>query len=230
MLGILYLLFFLAGGVFLTRMLLPRRKPVLRVYLGLSLGLFLMMWLPVLWAYAVRFSYTAHALAAGSLAALCVLGWLCRDKTAPAPMDERQKKLLLALAVMVIPLGAVSGYLQYTHSIRLAADGSYHVGQSTYGDLSLHLAICTSIVNAKFPLENSLMLGATMAYPYLSDSVASTFYLLGTPLNTAMALTGTLMMLLTYAGYGLLADQLCRRKGAPQAPEPFHRFSDCRFP
>ena len=48
MLGILYLLFFLAGGVFLTRMLLPRRKPVLRVYLGLSLGLFLMMWLPVL--------------------------------------------------------------------------------------------------------------------------------------------------------------------------------------
>ena len=104
MLGILYLLFFLAGGVFLTRMLLPRRKPVLRVYLGLSLGLFLMMWLPVLWAYAVRFSYTAHALAAGSLAALCVLGWLCRDKTAPAPMDERQKKLLLALALKVFVL------------------------------------------------------------------------------------------------------------------------------
>ena len=214
MLGILYLLFFLAGGVFLTRMLLPRRKPVLRVYLGLSLGLFLMMWLPVLWAYAVRFSYTAHALAAGLLAALCALGWLCRDKAAPAPMDERQKKLLLALAVMVIPLGVVSGYLQYTHSIRLAADGSYHVGQSTYGDLSLHLAICTSIINAKFPLENSLMLGATMAYPYLSDSVASTFYLFGMPLNAAMAFTGTLMMLLTYAGYGLLADQLCRKKGA----------------
>lgn len=88
------------------------------------------------------------------------------------------------------------------------------MGQSTYGDLSLHLAICTSIVNAKFPLENSLMLGATMAYPYLSDSVASTFYLFGMPLNTAMAFTGTLMMLLTYAGYGLLADQLCRKKGA----------------
>ena len=214
MLGILYLLFFLAGGVFLTRMLLPRRKPVLRVYLGLSLGLFLMMWLPVLWAYAVRFSYAAHGLAAGSLVVLCVLGWVCRDQTKPAPMDEQQKKLLLALAVMVIPLGVVSGYLQYTHSIRLAADGSYHVGQSTYGDLSLHLAICTSIVNAKFPLENSLMLGATMAYPYLSDSVASTFYLFGMPLNTSMAFTGTLMMLLTYAGYGLLADQLCRRKGA----------------
>ena len=79
MLGILcslfFLLFFLAGGVFLTRMLLPRRKPVLRVYLGLSLGLFLMMWLPVLWAYAVRFSYAAHGLEGGSLGVLCVVGW-----------------------------------------------------------------------------------------------------------------------------------------------------------
>ena len=34
------------------------------------------------------------------------------------------------------------------------------------------------------------------------------------PLNAAMAFTGTLMMLLTYTGYGLLADQLCRKRGA----------------
>ena len=106
------------------------------------------------------------------------------------------------------------GFAGYTHSIRLAADGTYHVGQSTYGDLSLHLAVCTSIVNASFPLENSLMLGATMAYPYLSDSIATSMLMLGMPLNTAMAFTGTMMMALVYAGYGLLAMQLCRRRGA----------------
>ena len=91
MLGILcslfFLLFFLAGGLFLTRMLLPRRKPVLRVYLGLSLGLFLMMWLPVLWAYAVRFSYAAHGLAAGIF--FCAIrfpsfGMRCRAYSASA--------------------------------------------------------------------------------------------------------------------------------------------------
>ena len=111
-------------------------------------------------------------------------------------------------------LTVLGGYLQYTHSIRLAADGTYHVGQSTYGDLSLHLAVCTSIVNASFPLENSLMLGATMAYPYLSDSIATSMLMLGMPLNTAMVFTGTMMMALVYAGYGLLAMQLCRRRGA----------------
>ena len=38
LLSILYLLFFLAGGVTVTRLLLPRLRTVLRVYLGLSLG------------------------------------------------------------------------------------------------------------------------------------------------------------------------------------------------
>ena len=124
------------------------------------------------------------------------------------------KKLLLSLAVMVIPLGILGGYLQYTHSIRPMADGSYYVGQSTYGDLSLHLAVTTSIVNAKFPLENSLMLGATMAYPYLADSIATTMLMFGQSLPTAMAFTGTLMMTLVFMGYGLLVSQLCRKRGA----------------
>lgn len=214
MFSILYLILFLAGGCFLAWMLLPRIKPVLRLYIGASFGVLLMMWLPVLWAYAVRFSFTAHWLAAGTLAVLCAAGWLLRDKGERKPFDDEQKKLLISLAVMVVPLTILSGYLQYTHSIREMADGSYHVGQSTYGDLSLHLAVCTSIVNAAFPLENSLMPGATMAYPYLSDSFASTLYMMGMELNTSMAFSGTLMMALVFTGYALLADQLCRKRGA----------------
>jgi len=214
LLGIFYLLFFAAGGVWIARMLLPRMRAVKRAYIGVSLGVLLMMWLPVLWAYAFRFDFLSHGLAAGTLAALCALAWALRDRREALPFDEREKQLLRKLAIMVIPLALVSGWLQYTHSIRLAADGSYHVGQSTYGDLSLHLAVASSVVGAKFPLHNSLMLGATMAYPYLSDSIASTMMLLGMPLNTAMAFTGTLMMTLVFTGYGLLCLQLCRRKGA----------------
>ena len=212
--GLFYLLFFMAGGVIITRLLLPGMRPVKRGYIGVSLGVLLMMWLPVLWAYAFRFDFLSHALAAATLLGLCVLSWAARDGRKAARFDEKEKRTLIRLAVMVIPLAVLSGYLQYTHSIRLAADGSYHVGQSTYGDLSLHLAVATSIVGAKFPLHNSLMLGATMAYPYLSDSIASTMLLFGMPLNTAMAFTGTLMMTLVFCGYGLLCMQLCRKRGA----------------
>ncbi len=214
MLSILYLLLFLAGGVWISRMLLPGRRPLVRLYIGLSLGVLLLMWLPVLWAYGVRFSYAAHWLAAGTLLGLCGLAWFLRDRTPLKPMNAREERLALDLIWMVLPLAILSGFLQYTHSIRPMADGSYHVGQSTYGDLSLHLAVTTSIVNAKFPLENSLMLGATMAYPHLSDSIATSMYMLGQSLPTAMASTGTLMMTLVYMGYGLLVSQLCRRRGA----------------
>ena len=213
-LSILYLLFFLAGGVAITRLLLPRMRPVKRVYIGLSLGVLLLMWLPVLWAYAFCFDFLSHGLAAVSLLGLCGLSYVFRDKRPAVPFDGRERRALKTLLILVLPLAVLGGYLEYTHSIRLAADGSLHVGQSTYGDLSLHLAVATSIVGAKFPLHNSLMLGATMAYPYLSDSIASTLILFGTELNNAMFLTGTLMMTLVFAGYALLCMQLCRRRGA----------------
>jgi len=58
------------------------------------------------------------------------------------------------------------------------------------------------------------MLGATMAYPYLSDSIASTMILFGMELNNAMAFTGALMMTLVFTGYALLCLQLCRKRGA----------------
>ena len=66
MFALVYLLLFLAGGVAITRLLLPRIRPVVRVYTGLSLGVLLMMWLPMLWAYAVRFGVTGHGLAAAT--------------------------------------------------------------------------------------------------------------------------------------------------------------------
>ena len=79
MAGILYLLFFLTGGVIITRLLLPRMRPIKRVYIGASVGVLLMMWLPVLWAYAFRFDFLSHGLAALALAGLCGLAYALRD-------------------------------------------------------------------------------------------------------------------------------------------------------
>ncbi len=213
-LSILYFAYFLTGGVIIARLFLPRLRVLARMYIGASLGVLFTMWLPMLWASVARFSYLGHGLAAGTLAVLCLAAYALRDRREAIPFDKRDLAALKRLALWVLPLAVLSGYLQYTHSIRPAADGSYHVGQSTYGDLSLHLAVATSIVNAKFPVHNSLMLGASMAYPYLSDSIASTMLLFGTPLPFAMAFTGTLMMTLLFTGYALLCMQLCRRRGA----------------
>ena len=214
MAGLIYYAFFLAGGLTIARYWLARLRPLVRWYLGASVGLLLLMWLPVLWAHVVAFTVTAHLLAALTLCALMIAAYATRDRAPRVRYGQEDARMLRALLWVVIPLTVLAAWLEYTHSIRPMADGSYHVGQSTYGDLSLHLAVTTSIINAKFPLQNSLMLGATMAYPYLADSLASTLYLLEMSLPAAMAVSGTLLCAMVFTGYTLLCAQLCRRRGA----------------
>ena len=212
--GIIYVLFFLAGGLLISRYWLPRLRPLVRWYVGASVGLLLMLWLPVLWAYLIAFTLTAHLMAALTLCLLAMVAYLTRDPHKRVRFGEEDRRMLRAVLIVAIPLTLFAGWLEYTHSIRPAADGSYHVGQSTYGDLSLHLAVATSIVNAPFPLQNSLMVGATMAYPYLADSFAATLYMMEMSLPAAMAVSGTLLCASVFLGYTLLCAQLTRRRGA----------------
>ena len=104
MAGLLYFALFLAGGVFIARMLLPRVRPVKRAYLGVSLGVLLLMWLPVLWAYAFCFGALSHALAAVTLLGLCGVSWAARDRRDALCFDERERRSLRTLLLLVLPL------------------------------------------------------------------------------------------------------------------------------
>ncbi len=213
MAGVVYLALFLSGGLLIARNWLPRLRPVVRCYIGVSLGVFLFLWLPALWAYQMTFSVTAHLVATLTLAVAVLFSFLSRDHSPRVRYGEEDRRMLRAVLWVSVPLAVAAAWLMYTHNIRPAADGAYHVGQSTYGDLSLHLAVATSAVNAKFPLHNSLMVGATMAYPYLADTFATSLYMLGMSLPAAMTFTGTLMCLMVIFGFALLTAQLARRRG-----------------
>ena len=212
MIGILLFILFFVGGICITRWQLPTREPLTQIVVGLSIGLFLLMWLPMLWAYFFTFSVLSHIFALLTLFILVILSYIWRDKTPPLPFDSVQKQKLITILIMVIPLTLLSCYLQYTHNLRITDNGGYAVGQSTYGDLSLHLAIATSAVHASFPLHNSLMLGASMAYPYLSDTIASTLLLFNCSLPFAMTFTGSIMMIIVYLNYAVLLTTLCKHK------------------
>lgn len=87
MISALYLLIYLACGVFIIRMLLPRHSPMTRVWLGLSLGLLLLMWLPALCAMFMRFTHAAHWTALVPLGLLTGGSYLIRDKRDPRQWD-----------------------------------------------------------------------------------------------------------------------------------------------
>ena len=214
MLAVLYTLVFLAGGAIIARDQLPGRSPLVRVWLGAALGLLLEMALPALFAHAVRFSVAAHVLALAALCALVGLSHRLRDGRAPLAMTQKDRGTLAAMALFILPMTALSAYLQYTHMVMPASDGSLWCGQSTYGDLCMHLAFATSFRDMQFPPSYVLLADTPMAYPYLSDSLSTSMMLLGMGENMALVFPGTLMMALTYAGFMLLSTTVLggRRK------------------
>lgn len=215
MAGIGYFLLFSVGGIAIVYFLLPKIRPVAKAYLGLCLGVLLMMWLPALFAFVLDFTVRAHLAALGLLCVLVLAAGLLRDKTTQMRFSAPDKRLLILLAAVALPLTLLGGYLQYTHVLRPAADGTLHVGQSTYGDLPLHLSIATSLRGASFPPDYSILPGERLSYPFLADSLSTSFLLMGGSLQLAMVFPGTWMMMLTFSGYLILTERMAKTwKGA----------------
>ncbi len=208
MLAGVYLAIYLVCGVAAVRWLLPRHSPMARVWLGMSLGLLMMMWLPALCAFGLDFTLAAHWVALIPLALLTGGCYLLRDRRSAATWDDREMQLLKQCLWVVLPLTILSGYLQYTHMVRVDAAGNWNVGQSTYGDLPMHMSFVTGLKNAAFPPDYPFYPGQQLSYPFLMDSLSTTFYLGGCSLQLALILPGTLMMFLCYLGVMILAREM----------------------
>ena len=206
--AILYLLLFISCGVLIVRCLFPRKNALVRLWLGASLGVLLMMVLPALCANLLDFTLRAHAAAGVLLLALTGAAYAGRDRHLPARLDAQDKRFLCVLLIVMAPLAALSAYLQTTHMVMEAPDGSYWCGQSTYGDLCMHMAFVTSLENASFPPSYNLLYGTALSYPYLTDALSTSMMMLGMTLQQALVVPGTLLMLLTYAGYMMLAREI----------------------
>ena len=211
--GFLLLSGFLICGVIASNALFRNRCALIRLWLGLAGGLLLMMWLPALYAFSLDFTRAAQwcgLATAAAFASGCAFVQRNRPRVS-APFCGEMPAWLPA--VLVVPLVFLSGYLQYTHVLR-EVDGALHVGQSTYGDLCLHLGIATSLRNAAFPPDYSILKGTLLGYPFLSDSMVTSMLLFGGGLAESFVVTGTLMMVLVYLGFVIFAWQLTKRPAA----------------
>ena len=178
----------------------------------------MMMWFPAGAAFFLKFSKAAQYVGLGFaclVAAACVGGkCIIRKRTSLQQPKNRNKSFLgdmplWMLLVLIVPAVLLSCYLQYTHILR-AVDGTMHVGQSTYGDLCLHLGLATSLRNASFPPDYSILPGATVGYPFLADSMVTTMLLMGGDLTASFVITGSLMMALVYTGFIIFAWELTK--------------------
>lgn len=186
-LSLLYILAFAFSGFAVSRLIFPGDRFVKQLLFGLTAGLVMLLWLPVLLAFLIDFTILAQlialvlALAAGIF---CLIRGKGRART--GSFELKKEKYLLLTCVPLIIVGAV---LMGNHYITNASNGSLHVGQCTYGDLCMHLGFITSIsVQKTFPPMYSILPDTALGYPFLCDSVSSTFYTLGSTLRFATIL------------------------------------------
>ena len=182
LLSIVYMLFYAVCGLILSL-----RLPVVssaisrRVWLGLVLGLFGSIWCPSLFSFLLgRFAALSHVLGALAMAAL----------TAAALFFFPRQRLWLDKSTLysllwLLPLFIIGAGLFSTHILEPKADGVY-VGQTTYGDLAMHLGFITSLgTQGTFPPEYSIFPGHAVNYPFLCEVPSASLYMMGCPLRWA---------------------------------------------
>lgn len=210
--GVLLLTAYVCLGAGIANRLLPDETAPVRLWAGGILGLVGQMWTVVPFAFLLGFTPKAHVLGLALFfacwLALLPLGRPRREPAAEAAGDRRAPVLTLGL------ISAAICVLLTTHVIAPGPDGGLYVGQATFGDLSLHLGIVTSLVTqGRFPPEYSIFPGHRLSYPFLVDSLSSSLHLFGTPLRWAILLPSYALVVLLVAGFFLLAYEVlcCRR-------------------
>ena len=184
-LSILYLLFYAAAGILIGRYLFSTESFPRRLWLGLTLGLFGSIWLPSLFSFVLGFGTLSHILGAVLMAALTVLCLLQKKKAHAATAAELRSLLPL---LWLLPIFLVGAYLFSTHILQPKSDG-YYVGQTTYGDLAMHLGFISSLAEQGFfPPECSIFPGHTVNYPFLCEVPSASLFQFGSSLRWAYLL------------------------------------------
>lgn len=214
--GIGYFFAFQILGILLAFIIFQKQKISFSLLIGSVFGSFAIHWLPTIYAFLFNFTIRAHIFALATMIVL-VLGvhYLTHTKSILAGrkfnFHIKQWFIENPALFLLLPLLIFTVVTLIHHTIAPHADGSFYSGQSTYGDMNMHLGFITSIAKQKtFPPEYSILPGTQLAYPFLSDSISSSVYVWGTSLRIAYILPMIFALIQVFFGMYLLAKTLLK--------------------
>ena len=122
------------------------------------------------------------------------------------------KKIFL---LVVLPLTILIAVLMSNHILVSTENGGFASGQSTYGDLNMHLGFITSIAEqGKFPPDYVFLSGYKLNYPFFVELLSSSMYLFGSSLRLAVLLPSYVLSFLLVLGFYILAFKITNKKAA----------------
>jgi len=210
MIGTLYLIFFITIAQLTANRVFRDEALHYRVWAGGIVGIMGTIWTVVPFAFIFGFNTLSHFLAAAF--SLVLYLWYAKKTPKPQAFHVSELKSLLLPMGMILPITTLIGILLHTHVLLPGSNGELFGGQSTYGDLAMHLSMISSIATQQsFPPEYSIFTGTKLSYPFLVNSLSSTFYLFGSSLRYAVLIPSLVITFYLVFGFYFLVYHLLRR-------------------
>ena len=215
MFGIIYYLYFLVLGFIYSKYLF-NKSIYYHIWMGGVLGNVLLMAGIMIPSFIFGFTILSHIilliLATIPILILMKKKGLPNFKIETNKNDEMNWKILV---VLIIPIFLLIAVLLTNHILVPTASGGVASGQSTYGDLNMHLGLVTGIAEQKvFPPNFVFLSGTKLNYPFFVENLSSSLYLMGTPLRMAVLIPSYCLCFLLVLGFYFLAYKISDSKKA----------------
>lgn len=213
MFGILLLLFFLVMGYLFAEEFLGDQDILIKLWAGGVLGLILLMAGMIPFGFLLGYTVCAHLLLIVCTAACyALIRYLNRGKPRTGFIAQLKVSTMRHMLWVTVPLGVLICALMFTHVLLPSAAGLTG-GQSSYGDLAMHLGMATSIAEQRaFPPTYSILSGTRLSYPFLVDAMSASLMIFGLPLRWAFLLPDFVFAFLLPGGFYILAYTVLKRK------------------
>ncbi len=206
---------YLLLGLGLSFRLLPSYRRTVKCWLGLVFGCVILMWLPCIAAFFWGFTKASQDNALGLVMAGIIglaLEFILRHRDKLRSLRPTLPEFTRSEAVGLLACGLLTlfcAYLLHTHVLMPGEDGGLWVGQSTYGDLGMHLGFTESLYRQGFfPPEYSIYPGQTVNYPFLVNAASASLRFFGLSLRMAIIVPSVVMLFCVFWGVWLLAEKL----------------------
>ena len=215
MIGIVYYLYFLILG-FLYSKYIFNKNTYFHIWMGGVIGNVLLMVGIIIPSFIFNFTILSHIIL--FILATIPLIYLIRKNGLPSFKNKKNIKNEMTNKIfifLILPIFLLTAILLTNHILVPTKNGGVASGQSTYGDLNMHLGFVTSISEQEVFPPNYVFLGDTkLNYPFLVNSLSSSLYKLGTSLRMAVLVPSYVICLLLIMGFYYLAIKITNSKKA----------------
>ncbi len=218
MIGIIYYLVFLILGFIYSKYLF-KKDFYFHLWIGSIIGNVILMFGIMIPSIILGFTIISHLLLL-IISCIPLIIILKKDgiksfKKKIISFDETNMMNHKIFGLLIIPIFFIIAILLTNHILVPLDNGGVASGQSTYGDLNMHLGFITSIAEQKaFPPNYVFLSGTKLNYPFLVDSLSSSLYLFGTSLRMAILIPSYVISLSLIMGFYFLSYKITSSKKA----------------